>query len=358
MDQPTTPTNESGPDPADGSGEGHNSTKKRRNIFASLADVREASIFVFIIVLIAIVGLRSGNAFLNPENFRDILLDISILTLVAIGQMMMLMTRSIDLSLGSGIGLSAMAIGMFVSAHWGLPPIIAVLMGIGLGILCGIFNGLVVTIGKVPPLITTLGTLSIYRGLVYVVSQGAWVDAHELPPAFKNFTVTTFLGLPALVYYAAIVAVIFFYVLNYTRFGRQIYAVGSNPLADQFAGIRVNRIIFTVYILSGALYGLGGVFWVSRYANAANNTAMGWELQAVAAAVIGGVSFAGGIGTLPGLLLGVFVLGIINNAVNLVGISPFWKQILYGVVILAAVISDSLIAQRLQRTLRLRRATS
>jgi rhamnose transport system permease protein len=350
MDKPNMPASESGPEPG--------ARSNRRNIFASLADVREASIFVFIIVLIILVSLRSGSAFLNPENFRDILLDISILVLVAIGQMMMLMTRSIDLSIGSGIGLSAMAIGMFVSAHWGLPPIVAILMGIGLGIVCGAFNGLIITIGKVPPLITTLGTLSIYRGLVYVVSQGAWVDAHELPPAFKTFTVTTFLGIPALVYYAAIIAIIFFYVLNYTRVGRQMYAVGSNPLAAQFAGIRVNRIIFLVYILSGALYGLGGVFWVSRYANAANNTALGWELQAVAAAVIGGVSFSGGVGTLPGLLLGVFVLGIINNAVNLVGISPFWKQVLYGIVILAAVISDSLIAQRLQRTLRLRRATS
>ncbi len=335
-----------------------NTPSNRPSIFASLADVREASIFVFIIVLIVAVTLRSGSSFLSADNFRDIFLDISILAMVAIGQMLMLMTRCIDLSIGSGIGLSAMAIGMFVSAHWGIPPGVAVLMGIGLGILLGAFNGVIVTVAKVPPLITTLGTLSVYRGLVYVVSQGAWVDAHELPPAFKEFTIRTYLGIPALVIFAAIVAIIAFYFLNYTRLGRQIYAVGSNPLAAQFAGIRVNRIIFMVYIISGALYGMGGVFWVSRYANAANNTAMGWELQAVAAAVIGGVSFAGGVGTLPGLLLGVFVLGIINNAVNLVGISPFWKQVLYGVVILAAVVSDSLISQRLQRTLRLRRAAS
>ncbi len=327
---------------------------ERRSIFLSLASVRETSIFAFIIVLIIVVSLRSPY-FLNVDNFRDIFLDISILSMIVIAQMMMLVTRSIDLSVGSGIGLSAMAIGMYVSAHWGMPPAMAVLMGIGLGVVLGAFNGVVITIGRVPPLITTLGTLSIYRGLVYVVSQGAWVDAHELPPAFKEFTIRPILGIPSLIVFAAIVAVIFYYFLNYTRTGRQIYAVGSNPTAAQFAGIHVNRIIFLVYVLSGALYGMGGVMWVSRYANAANNTAMGWELQSVAAAVIGGVSFSGGVGTLPGALLGAFVLGIINNAVNLVGISPFWKQVMYGVVILLAVVSDSLISQRLQRTSRVRR---
>ncbi len=328
----------------------------RRNLFVLLANVRETSIFLFIILLIILVSLRSPY-FLTVDNFRDIFLDIAILSMVAIGQMMVVITRGIDLSVGSGIGFSAMAIGMVVSAHWGIPPWVAVLMGIGLGILMGGFNGLVVTVGRVPPIIVTLGTLSIYRGLVYVVSQGAWVDAHELPPAFKEFTIRHILGIPAMVIFAVIVAVIFYYFLNHTRTGRQIYAVGGNPPAAQLAGIHVNRIILLVFVLSGALYGMGGVMWVSRYANAANNTALGWELQSVAAVVIGGVSIFGGTGTLPGVLLGSFLLGIINNAVNLVGISPFWKQVLYGAVILLAVIADSLISRRLQRTLTLRRTT-
>jgi rhamnose transport system permease protein len=160
-----------------------------------------------------------------------------------------------------------------------------------------------------------------------------------------------------MIIFAVVAALIFYYFLNHTRTGRQIYAVGSNPAAAQLAGIRVNRIIFLVFALSGALYGLAGVLWVSRYANAANNTGMGWEFQAIAAAVIGGVSVFGGTGTVPGVLLGSFLLGIINNAVNLVGISPFWKQVMYGVVILLAVIADSLISRRLQRALTLRRTT-
>jgi rhamnose transport system permease protein len=227
-------------------------------------------------------------------------------------------------------------------------------MGIGLGLIMGGFNGFVVTVGRVPPIIVTLGTLSIYRGLVYVVSRGAWVDAHELPPAFKQFTIQTLFGIPALVIYAVIVALIFYYFLSHTRTGRQIYAVGSNPTAAKLAGIRVNRTIFLVFIISGALYGMAGVMWVSRYAIAANTTALGLELQTVAAVVVGGVSIFGGTGTLPGVLLGSLLLGIINNAVNLVGISPFWKQALYGLVILLAVMIDAIISRRLQRTLSLR----
>jgi rhamnose transport system permease protein len=175
-----------------------------------------------------------------------------------------------------------------------------------------------------------------------------------LPAAFKEFTIRSVFGIPALIIYAAIVAIIFFYFLNHTHTGRQIYAVGSNPTAAQLAGIRVNRISFLVFILSGALSGMAGVMWVSRYAIAANTTALGLELQTVAAAVVGGVSIFGGTGTLPGVLLGSLLLGIINNAVNLIGISPFWKQALYGAVILLAVLIDAIISRRLRRTLTLR----
>ncbi len=328
----------------------------RPNLFLLLASVRETSIFIFIVVIIAVVTLRSPY-FLNVDNFRDILLDISILVLISIGQMMVIIIRGFDLSIGSGIGLSAMAIGMFMTQHWGVPPWAAIVMGIGLGLLMGGFNGFVVTVGRVPPVIVTLGTLSIYRGLVYVVSQGAWVNADQLPLVFKEFTLYPIFGIPSLIIFAAVVALIFYYFLNHTRTGRQIYAVGSNPAAAQLAGIRVNRITFLVFALSGALYGMAGVLWVARYANAANNTGMGWEFQAIAAAVIGGVSVFGGTGTVPGVVLGSFLLGIINNAVNLVGISPFWKQVMYGVVILLAVIADSLISRRLQRALTLRRTT-
>jgi rhamnose transport system permease protein len=329
---------------------------QRRDPFLLLANVRETGIFIFIVVLIIAVTLRAGLSFLNLANFRDIALDIAILIMVAIGQAMVIITRGIDLSIGSGMALSAMTVGLFMTTHWGVPPWAAVLLGIALGCVLGGFNGVLVSVAKVPPIIATLGTLSIYRGLVYLRSGGAWVNADQLSPAFKDFTLRPlFLGIPALVIYALIVAAIFYYFLNYMRTGREIYAVGSNPVAASLAGIRVPRIQFLVFVLSGALYGMGGVMWVSRYANAASNTASGWELQAVAASVVGGVSISGGVGTVPGVILGALFLGIINNAVNLVGISPFWKQGLYGIVILLAVIADMVISRRLQRASTARR---
>ncbi|HIC88563.1 MAG TPA: ABC transporter permease [Anaerolineae bacterium] len=326
----------------------------RRSLFWLIAGTRETGIIVFIVLLVAAVSLRSPY-FFTLENFRDILLDIAILSIVSIGQTMVILTRGIDLSVGSGLALSGMIVGMTVSSHWGLPPFAALLMGVGIGLVLGGFNGLLVAKGRVPPIIATLGTLSIYRGLVFAISGGAWVDAAEMPPAFKMLSRNTVLGVPNLVIFAGIVALIFYYFLTQTRTGREIYAAGSNPIAAQVAGIHLNRILFLVYVLSGALYGMAGVLWVSRYASAQSDSAMGFELQTVAAAVVGGVNIFGGSGTIPGALLGSLLLGIVINALNLVRISPFWKLAVQGLVILLAVVSDALISRRLHRALTLRR---
>jgi rhamnose transport system permease protein len=228
-------------------------------------------------------------------------------------------------------------------------------MGVGIGLALGAFNGILVTKGRVPPIIATLGTLSIYRGLVFAISGGAWVDAAEMPESFKLLARGSILGIPNLVFFAAAVALIFYYFLNHTRTGREIYAVGSNPLAAQVGGIRVDRILFLVFLLSGLLYGMAGVLWVSRYASAQSDSAVGFELQTVAASVVGGVNIFGGSGTIPGVLLGSLLLGVIINALNLVRISPFWKLAVQGLVILLAVVSDALISRRLQRAAALRR---
>lgn len=323
-------------------------TRARRDWLLFIAGVRELGILLFIVALVVVVSLRSPY-FLTMDNFRDILLDIGVLAIVAIGQTMVILTRGIDLSVGSGLALSGMIVGMTVSAHWGIPPLVALAMGIGIGIVLGAFNGLVVTKGNVPPIIATLGTLSIYRGLVFAISGGAWVDAHELPESFKAFAQGTPLLIPNLVLIAFLVALIAYYFLNHTRLGREIYAVGSNPLAAQVAGIRVKRVQMLVFIISGALYGMAGMLWVSRYASAQSDSAMGFELQTVAAAVVGGVNIFGGSGTVPGVLLGSLLLGIIINALNLVRISPFWKLAVQGLVILLAVVADALISRRLVR---------
>jgi rhamnose transport system permease protein len=310
---------------------------------------REAGISLFIIILILAVTLRNP-AFLTADNFDDILLNISILSIVALGQTIVILTRGIDLSVSSTIGLVAMMVSFVVKQNPDFSILLAVLLGMALGAVLGIFNSLIITYGKVPPIIATLGTLSVYRGMVFFYSQGTWVNSYELPSGFKLLSKGTPLGLPNMVLIAILVAVVVYYFLNYTRTGREIYAVGSNPDAAQFAGIRKDRIIFLVYLLSGIAAGLAAVLWASRFESAQTNTALGFELQTVAAAVVGGVSISGGVGTVPGVLLGALLLGVIQNALTIVRISPFWQLAAQGLLILIAVITDKWVLGRVERT--------
>jgi rhamnose transport system permease protein len=320
----------------------------RSNPFGTLARYREAGIIIFILILAVIVSLRAPD-FLTLGNFRDILLDISILVIVSLAQTMVILTHGIDLSVGSSISLVAMMVTYTIKTYPNIPLISVVLLGIALGAVLGSFNGLIITVGKVPPIIATLGTLSIYRGMVFLYSQGYWISPYQLPDAFKMLSKGTPLGIPNIIIYAIIVAILVYYFLNYTRTGRDIYAVGSNPDAAEYVGIRKQRILFLVYVLTGVAAGLAGVLWASRFESAETSTALGFELQTVAASIVGGVSISGGVGTVPGVLLGALALGMINNAVTLVRISPFWEQAAQGLLILVAVVSDTLIMRGVQR---------
>jgi len=319
-----------------------------KSLLWSLARFREAGLIVFILILVALVTLRNP-AFLTADNFQDILLNISILVIAALAQTMVIITHGIDLSISSMIGLVAMMVAFVVKQNPEMSVVLAVLLGLALGAVLGSFNAMIITFGRVPPIIATLGTLSIYRGLVFYYSQGTWINSFELPEAFKSLSKGTPLGLPNMVIVAIVVAIIVHYFLNYTRTGREIYAVGSNPDAAQFVGIRKDRIIFLVYVLSGVLAGLAAVLWASRFESAQTNTAIGFELQTVAASVVGGVSISGGVGTVPGVLLGALLLGIIQNALTIVRISPFWQLAAQGLLILIAVVTDRWILNRTER---------
>jgi rhamnose transport system permease protein len=322
---------------------------RRMNFFLLLARFRQVGISFFIILLVIGVSLRSPF-FLTFSNFRDILMNISILSIVALAQTMVIITRGIDLSVSSMIGLVAMMVSFFVREHPEVSMVLVVLLGMALGSVLGSVNGLVITFGKVPPIIATLGTLSIYRGLVFLYSGGTWINAFEMPAPFKVLAKGTPLGIPNLVIFAIVIAVLVYYFLNYTHPGRNIYAVGGNPEAAKVAGIRNHRVIFMVYVLSGIACGLAAVLWASRFEAAQTNTAMGFELQTVAASVVGGVSIMGGTGTVTGVLLGALLLGIIENALTLIRISPFWQLAAQGLLILLAVIVDASILKRLQRS--------
>lgn len=325
-----------------------NSTASRSNPLLVIARVREVGITIFILILVIGVTLRSPN-FLTASNFRDILMNISILVIVALAQTMVILTKNIDLSVGSAIGLTAMMVSFMIKQYPGFSPISAVLLGMALGSVLGLFNGLIIAYGKVPSIIATLGTLSIYRGMVFLYSGGTWINAFEMSSSFKQLSKGTPLGIPNLIIFAMIVAVIVYYFLNYVRTGRNLYAIGSNPDAAVYAGIPKQRLIFLAFVLSGIACGLAGVLWASRFESAQTNTALGFELQTVAAAIVGGVSISGGVGTVPGVLLGALLLGIIQNSLTLIRISPFWQLAVQGLLILIAVVTDNLISRRIQQ---------
>jgi rhamnose transport system permease protein len=310
--------------------------------------MREISTSIIILVLAISITLRAPS-FLSATNILNIMMNISILIIVALAQAMVIITRGIDLSVSSIIGLVGMMVGFILRLYPETPIVFIVLLGMLLGSVLGSFNGLIITHGNVPPIIATLGTLSIYRGLVFFYSQGTWVNSYELPISIKLLSKGTPLGIPNLILIAILVAIIVFYFLKYTRTGRDIYAVGSNPDAAQYAGVPLDRIKFLVYLISGLLSGLAAVLWVSRFESAQTNSALGFELQTVTAAVVGGVSTSGGVGSVPGVLLGALLLGIIQNSLNLIRISAFWQLAAQGLLILFAVISDKAITERVRR---------
>jgi rhamnose transport system permease protein len=330
---------------------GAQTNHKKFNLLDFFARFREVGIIAFILILVIAVTLRAPS-FLKTKNLTDILMNISILVIVAMAQTMVIITKGIDLSVSSTIGLVAMMVGFVFRIYPDFPVFLAVLLGLALGAFLGSFNGFIITVGNVPPIIATLGTLSIYRGLVFFYSQGTWVNSFELPQSIKVLSKGQLLGIPNLIVIAILVAILTYLFLKFTRVGRNIYAVGSNQAASEFAGIRPQRIIFLVYVLSGLIAGLAAVLWLSRFESAQTNTALGFELQTVTASVVGGVSTSGGVGTIPGVLLGALLLGVIENSLTLIRISPFWQLAAQGMLIIIAVITDKLISKRIVRSIK------
>jgi rhamnose transport system permease protein len=208
------------------------------------------------------------------------------------------------------------------------------------GAFLGAFNGLLIWRLRLPPIVVTLGTLSIYRGLIYVISHGTWVNSSDMSPAFLGLVRMRFLGLTCLSWLAIVCSVAFWALLRHTIFGRRLIASGGNPTAAVYIGIDPGRMQFIAFTISGALAGICGFLWVSRFAVAYTDVALGYELQVIAACLIGGVSIAGGVGTAFGVVVGCLFLGVIRSALPLIGISPFWQMAVNGVVIsIAAVIN-------------------
>ncbi|RYH02844.1 ABC transporter permease [Salipiger sp. IMCC34102] len=297
---------------------------------------REMLLFGAVAALCALIATRFPG-FVAPGNLLRVFNDTSPLILLAIGQMIVILTRCIDLSVAANLALSGMCVAMLNVAYPDLPIPVIIAVAVGLGTLMGMFNGILVWKLAIPPIVVTLGTLTIYRGIIFLVSDGNWVNSHEMSAAFKAFPRAEVLGLPVLGWTAILAIVVFGLVMTRTTLGRAFYAVGGNPHAATYTGLNVGRSQFWAFTISGALAGLTGYLWVSRYAVAYVDIAGGFELDVVAACVIGGVSIAGGIGTVGGAVLGALFLGVIKNALPVVNISPFWQMAISGAAIIIAV---------------------
>ena len=301
---------------------------------------RELLLALIILAMIAGFATRAAG-FASPANLANIFNDTSILIILALGQMTVILTKSIDLSVAANLAFTGMAVAMLDAAYPGLPLALLIVLAIGIGAALGAINGFLVWLLQIPPIVVTLGTLTIYRGLAFVLSGGGWVNAHQMTPDFLNLPRFPVLGLPILSWLAIAIVLMMWFVLTRTSFGRAAYASGGNPTAAVYAGIDVGRSRFLAFVLSGALAGLSGYLWVSRYAVAYVDIAAGFELDSVAACVIGGISIAGGIGSVIGTVLGALFLGVIKNALPVIGISPFAQMAISGVVIILAVVFNA-----------------
>lgn len=306
---------------------------------------REFLLALSIALMVLCIGYVAPK-FVEPSNLLNVYTDTSILIILALGQMLVILTRCIDLSVAANMALTGMAMAMLNHSYPDLPVLLLVLGGCLLGLVLGMINGLLVWKLEIPSIVVTLGTMSIYRGLVFLLSGGAWVNAHEMSASFVAIPRHVVAGLPVLGWMSVIIVGIMIYLMRHRRLGREIYAAGDNPTAAFYTGISVGKVQFIAFSLSGLFAGLCGYLWVSRYAVAYVDVAAGFELQVVAACVIGGVSIMGGIGTVLGCLLGALFLGVINNALPVIGVSPFWQMAISGAVIILAVVANSQVQKK------------
>jgi rhamnose transport system permease protein len=301
---------------------------------------RELALALIIGLMVLGIGLYAP-AFVTPDNIAYVLDDTSILFMMALAQMMVILTRGIDLSVAANLALSGMISASLAQNYPELPVMTYIALAIACGTLLGLVNGSLISSLGIPPIAVTLGTLAIYRGLIVVYGGGDQVNASEMGDVFQNFPKTPVLGVTATFWIMVVVAITIWIFLGKTRTGRGLYAVGGNPVAARYCGVDIKRQQLLVYVVSGAIAGLCGYLWVARYGVAYSEIASGFELTVIAACVIGGVSIAGGVGSVAGTLLGAMFFGVIVNALPVMQVTPFWQMAISGAVILAAVIVNA-----------------
>jgi len=331
-------------------------TRVRSHAFAEfLFRFRELGI---VLALLIVVGAATidNHRFLSITNVQQIASGAALIALLAIGETIVIITRNVDLSIGSILGISAYATGVLYVHHPDVTLPVVFLLALAIGAVCGVVNGLIVTVGRVPSLVVTLGTLYIIRGIDGAWAGGNQVNASMLPESFNKIGYATVLGIPYLGWIAIVAVAVATYAMRSFRTARDFYAIGSDPDAARLAGIPVGSRVFLAFVLSGAIAGVTGALWLSLYASVDAIAGVGYEFQVIAAVVVGGVAIFGGSGTVLGAALGALLLYTINTALVVVNVSSFWSMALAGALLLAAIAFDRLVALRLAPAMRTRRS--
>ena len=315
--------------------------------------LRVTGVIAFVLLL-ALVFTALRPRFATAQNIEVVAANASILALAAAAQSVVLLTRNLDVSIGAIMGFAAYLTADFAVHYPHAGPVI-VLVAVLLGLLLGAINGLIVAYAQVSPLIATLGTMSLYRGFTYIYARGQQITSNRLPRWMLTAIDLRIGHFPCLILLCAAVVVALACFLRFFPLGRRIYAVGSNPVASVFYGLRIEWVTLFAYMLTGALCGFAGLLYAARVGTVTVVLASGWELSSLAAAVLGGVSVAGGSGSVIGAALGALVLAAIDNGLVLLGIPEFWRMFVQGSAIVAAVGVDVLIAVQLRRSLQGRR---
>ena len=312
---------------------------------------RETGILLALVLVIVAATVKNPNFLFSSDGFRDLLLTPSILLLVAVGQAIVIITRNVDLSVGSVLGLTAYLTGRLFIDVPGIPVIAVFAIGIVAGGLLGLINGALVAFAKVPALVITLGTLYAYRGINVLWTGSDRINSSDMPASFLALGTQSILFIPVLTIIALVVLIVAAWYLRNQRGGRELYAIGSDPAAANLYGLKVTQRVLAAFILCGALAGLAGVLYAARYGTVNSQAGAGYELNAVGAAVIGGVAIFGGSGSVWGAAIGAYLLLTINRALPILGVQDFWQRAVVGALIIGAIVLDRVLALRQARRL-------
>lgn len=311
-----------------------NNNKKKIDVRDFLLDY---GVLIALLLIVVVVSIATKGLFLNSDNIMNLLQQVTVNALLAVGMTYVILTAGIDLSVGSILAFSGMVTASFVTGD-DTNLFLGIFLGITAGAFFGLLNGIVITRWNVAPFVATLGMMTIARGATYIYSDGQPIS--ELSSSFLHIGSGYILGIPISVFITILISIIFIIILNKTRFGRHVYAVGGNEKAAIISGINANRVKIAVYTIAGLLAGIAGVIMTSRVSAGLPQAGQTFELDAIAAVVIGGTSLMGGKGRLWGALAGALLVGVLNNGMDIIGISSYWQQVVKGIIIIAAVTID------------------